>query len=246
MKMIKTLILDDDPTSRQAAREALSHFDDISIEDEFSSSDELMSFLDRQEADLLFLDIELDAETGFEIAEKLRETRPELMLVFLTGHSSYAIDGYDFQPVNFLTKPINGEKLAHTVEEVRARLNKNRTVQSEAKIMFRLPKGYRIMNVRDICYIERVNRRNVMYLPDERIRIAGYSMNQIEAILAPHGFFMCHQSFIISLYRVESVRDIRRQLYEVKLRDVERPLPVSRNKYELLMKGLSDIQDKIM
>ena len=51
-------------------------------------------------------------------------------------------------------------------------------------------------------------------------------------------FFLCHQSFLLSLYRVEAVRDAGRQLYEALLRGGDKPVPVSRNRYEELIRQL--------
>ena len=237
---IRTLILDDDPNSRMAAASALAEIDGIEIVGEFGRSGELFDFLGEHMAHLLFLDIELDSETGFTVARRLRREFPELLIVFLTGHSSYAIDGYDFQPVNFLTKPINGEKLSETVREVRRRIEKEQG-QRPAQIMFRLTHGYRILDVRDISYIERENRKNHLHTDGETHVIAGYNISELEEMLAEHGFFRCHQSFIISLYRVTAVRDVGRQLYEVGLRGADKPIPVARGHYEGLLRGLRDL-----
>ena len=115
---IKALILDDDENSRKAAFAELSAFADIEIVGQFSHSVELFDYLENHFAQLLFLDIELDEEMGFTVARRLRLEYPDILIVFLTGHATYAIDGYDFQPVNFLTKPINKLKLEQTIAEV--------------------------------------------------------------------------------------------------------------------------------
>lgn len=237
---IKTLILDDDINSRLAAHTALSSHSDIDIREEFSKSSELFAFLERETADLLILDIELEGENGFDIAKKLREEYPRVMVVFLTGHSSYAIDGYDFHPINFLTKPINTEKLGQTILEIRRKMNETNE-QSSARLMFRLQQGYKIIDVKDIQYIERLRRKNYLYTQKETLRIMNYTMHELEEMLSKYDFFLCHQSFLISLYRVTSVRDVGKQLYEVTLKDCERPVPVSRNRYEELIKRLKKI-----
>ena len=237
---IRTLILDDDPNSRLAACTALAEHPEIEIAGSFSNIKELFDYLEKDSAQLIFLDIELNGETGFTAARRLRSEYPDIMFVFLTGHSSYAIDGYDFQPINFLTKPINALKLEQAVNEVKNRLGKL-SGQRSAKLMFRLQQGYRILDVRDICYIERLKRKNYLHTANETLCIAGYTMHELEQMLEEHGFFLCHQSFIVSLYRTQTVRDVGRQLYEVLLRDCNVPVPVSRLHYDGLIKRLKDI-----
>ena len=233
---IKTLLLDDDIPSQKAACAALAAFPQIEIMGRFRTGEELFSYLEKNDAQLLFLDIELQEELGFQVAERLRRSRPELLIVFLTGHASYAIDGYDFQPVNFLTKPINHTKLKNTINEVERRLISQPRRQS-AQVMFRLAQGYRIVDVDDICLIERKNRRNYLIMPGEQVRIAYDTMRELEEMLEPHDFFLCHQSFLISLYRVKQVRDVGRQLYEAVLDGYAQAVPISRNRYlELIVR----------
>ena len=236
---IRTLILDDDPNSRLAARMALADYPEVEVVSEFEKSGELFAFLEGRTAHLLFLDIELYEEMGFEVAGRLKEEYPKLMIVFLTGHSSYAIDGYGFQPVGFLTKPINRERLSQIIEEVRRRMGEWRE-QNSARLMFHLQKGYRILDVRDICYVERRNRKNYLHTESETLQIMNYTMRELEGMLSEHGFFLCHQSVILSLYRVTLIRDVGRQLYEAVLRGCDRPVPVSRNRYEELLHRLKE------
>lgn len=234
---IRTLILDDDPNSHKAACQALSQYPDVEILGQFLTAGELEAYLQHRDADVLFLDIEIGGDFGFSVARTLRRTHPELMIVFLTGHSSYAIDGYDFQPVNFLTKPIHPAKLEQTVEEIRRRMRRG-DGQRKAQLMFRLQQGYRIVDVRSICHIERRDRKNFLRLEDETLQISGYTMRELEQMLSGHGFFLCHQSFLINLYRVTGLYDVGRQLYEATVRGSECPIPVSRNHYEGLRSQL--------
>lgn len=237
---IRTLLLDDDDNSRLAAEMALSQIPDVEVAGSFSTSAQLMDFLTEHTAHLLLLDIELDNETGFSIARMLRQEQPELMVAFLTGHSSYAIDGYDFHPVNFLTKPINPRKLAETIAEVRSRLER-RWNQRPGKLMFQVYQGYRVFDVRDICYVERRNRKCYLCTETEELQIGQYTMAELEEMFCEHDFFLCHQSFLISLYRVQSLRAIGQRVYEARLRGTDTTVPVARGRYKALVDALHDL-----
>lgn len=238
--MIRTVLLDDDPLSRQAARAMLAAYHDVVIIQECSTSTELFAFLQRESIDLLFLDIELDGETGFAIAERLKTEYSDMMIVFLTGHSSYAIDGYDFSPVNFLVKPINVYKLAQTLEEVRRRMGSTDSARKSARIMLRMERGLQIIQVADIRYFERRNRKIYMVCSDSEQSVGGYTMRELETLLEPYGFCCCHQSFLVSLQHVRALRDTRRQLYEAVLQDRKETIPVSRHRYNDLLKKLKE------
>lgn len=239
--MIRTVLLDDDPLSRQAAKASLSAYSDVEIIREFSESRSFFAFLQEAPVDLLFLDIELDHETGFEIAGRMKTEYPDVMIVFLTGHSTYAIDGYDFSPVNFLVKPINAQKLSQTLEEVRRRLSHVGSPHKAAKIMLRLKNGMQVIQIDDIRYFERWNRKIYMVCHNKKLSVGGYTMQELEAMLEPYGFYCCHQSFLVSLSYVSGLRDIGRQLYEITVRDRQETVPVSRHRYNELVKKLKEI-----
>lgn len=237
---IHALVLDDDVNAHKAVCSALASFEDVEVVGRFFSQKELEDFLQAHSANVLFLDIEIGSEFGFTIARELKETHPELMIVFLTGHSSYAVDGYDFQPVNFLTKPINPVKLRQTIEEIRRRMRQG-AEQRKAQLMFRLPQECRIVDVRSILYVERENRKNYLVLEGERLQIAGYTMRELEQMLSGYGFFLCHQSFLVNLYRIVRMHDAGRQLYEADVAGSPLKVPVSRNRYEKLKSELHEL-----
>lgn len=235
---IRTVILDDDVNSQKAAIAALRKYDDIHIVGRFEKSQDLFDFMNRQPVDLLFLDIELNQELGLEVAKKIREQYPQSLIVFFTGHASYAIDGYDFQPVSFLTKPINHDKLEKTIKNVRDRLALNQHRRKSVQLMFKCMKGYQMIKVRDICYIEHRNRRNYLVTEKGEQRIANYTVKELEKMLEPYGFFCCHQSFIVSLDKVKNMNEIGRQIYTLTLEGIEETIPMSRHKYEELREKL--------
>lgn len=240
--MIKTILLDDDENSRLAAHMALQEFDDIQIVGEYGCSKDFYEELDKLEPDLLVLDIELQNELGFDIAKELRKRNSNLMIVFLTGHASYAIDGYDYRPINFLTKPVNQEKLRATIEEVRKckdGLDGKKTPESQStQIMFKTKKGYQFLEVQNILYIERRNRRNYVITETEEFRISDYTMKDLEEMLSPYNFILCHQSILLAVDKIAAVTEIGRQVYEAKIGAGEKSVPVARGHYEVVIEAL--------
>ncbi|MCR4673673.1 MAG: LytTR family DNA-binding domain-containing protein [Lachnospiraceae bacterium] len=236
---MRVVIVDDDINSIRTVKHSLEKYEDLEVVDSFCKGEELFDYLKTSKVDLVILDIELGAETGFLIARKLKKKYEDLLFLFLTGHASYAIDGYDFHPVDFLTKPIREEKLDSAMEEVRRRLGTLKD-DSDAEILFHLNNGYRMIRVQDICVIERRNRRNIMILEKEEFQIGRYSMKELCDMLEPHGFFLCHQSFLVQRRRIEAVNDEGRQQYSLKLKGYKEAIPVSRNKYEELISLLKE------
>jgi DNA-binding LytR/AlgR family response regulator len=237
--MIRTVLLDDDINSCAAAKAALALYEDVKVLDEFQNSSDFFDFLKLHSIDLVFLDIELHNEMGFDIARQLRVKFPSILIIFLTGHSTYAVDSFDFQPLYFLTKPISSDKMNIAMELVHSRMGQDEET-SGSKIMFKGAGGYCVADVNDICYIERLNRKNFLVMETEEIQIAYYTMNELMDMLEDHGFFLCYQSYIISLNRLEWIGDEGHQMYYVKLRGRKEKIPVSRNYYGTLRQLLQN------
>lgn len=232
--IIRTVLVDDDENSRKAARAALSIYDNINIVAEIDNAEKLYDFLGLNSVDLVFLDIEMEGESGFDIAKFLQEKYPELLFVFLTGHASYAIDGYDFHPINFLTKPINKQKLDTTIQRVKTKMQGSIRVKRDknAKFMFRCENGYEIVEVGRILYVERRNRKNFIVMSEGELRIINYSMKDLIEILEQYSFFCCHQSYLVPLSKIIAIKDEGHQLYYIQLKGTSQKIPLSRNHYQ--------------
>lgn len=236
--MIRTVLVDDDSNSRNAAKSALSEYADISVAGEFDNSDELFKSLPIIKPDLAFLDIELNEETGFQIASRMHDEYPDVLFIFLTGHASYAIDGYGFHPVDFITKPIRREKLESALDEVR-KILENRNDETDTEILFHLHNGYSLINTNDICYIERRDRKNYMITVNGELQISRYTMKELEDMLADHGFILCHQAIIVNLSKIKELSNIARQTYVLKIEHTDAEIPLSRTKYDDIVRYLS-------
>lgn len=240
--MVRTVILDDDPHSINAAKEALKAYSEIKVEAFFQYSPDFFSYASKNVVDLLFLDIELERETGFDIAEKIHRLFPAMGIIFLTGHASYAIDSYDFRPVFFLTKPISPDKLNKALAAFREK-NAPSRAKTKAKLMFKCQTGYKMIDVSTIDYVERRTRKNIVVCGMEEFQIAYYTMMELMEMLEPYGFFMCHQSYIVSLAKIDEVFDERKQLYAIRIKESGKKIPVSRNRYENLKHLINGIAE---
>lgn len=230
--MIKTVILDDDPNAIKAIQASLISFPQIEIVATAYDSSQLFNILKEKSVDLVFLDIEVKEEHGFIIAETLKQQFPQVAYIFLTGYASYAIDGYDFNPAGFLTKPINKLKLQKVIERFEQSLTQKVDTVGNPKLMFETKKGTLMVSVVDIIYIERRNRKNYLITTTEEIAIVNYTIRELAEMLEPYHFYLCHQSYIVPLKRIQSIKEEGRQLYYLEVLGTSQRIPLSRNKYQ--------------
>ncbi len=241
---IKTLVVDDEQAAREATLKALAHFDNIDIVAAVNNSAGLVEALRQNKIDLVFLDIEMPDNNGFETARYIMKNYPAVWIVFVTGHAGFALDSYDFEPVDFIVKPINILRLERAIGRVSKKLAEraggNRE-EKQTKIGFHFEGGYQIIQIDSIKYIEKRGRKIYLVTYKGEELVSKYSLGQLEIMLKVHGFFRCHQSFIVPVANIVTVQsNVFGTSYSIQLKDVEEKIPLSRNKYGELKELITD------
>ncbi len=163
--------------------------------DVWYSGESLCSFLRTGGGlDLLFLDIELVSTDGIQVGHFIREELEDMetMIVYISSQSSYAMNLFRIQPLDFLIKPISREMTEDIMERsLRMYERKNQTFSYSIK-------GY-YFNVpfRKILYFYSQNKKVSMVLKEEEVQFYG-KLKEISKSV-PHNFMMIHQSFLINL-----------------------------------------------
>lgn len=83
----------------------------------FSSGEDLLAYTDSHALDIAFLDIDMDGISGISAAFSLRKKYPNIVTIFITGHSEYALEAFDTDAAGYLVKPLNPEKLEYTLKK---------------------------------------------------------------------------------------------------------------------------------
>jgi len=115
---LKTILIDDESLAVSRLRRLLDkHRDSIDIIGDAANGAEGLTLIESQQPDLIFLDIEMPLLNGFEMLSRLT-TMP--MVVFATAFDQYAIRAFEENSIDYLLKPIEAERLARTVQKIRA------------------------------------------------------------------------------------------------------------------------------
>ncbi len=126
--MIRAIIVDDEAPARDRLRQMLPP-QTVSVIGEAADGEEAVSRIDELRPDLVFLDIQMPALTGLEVARRLQAPRPRI--VFCTAYDHFAIDAFELHAVDYLLKPVNRDRLARTVERIRTEIDEQRRTARE-------------------------------------------------------------------------------------------------------------------
>ncbi len=182
---------------------------------EFSSGGELLQFWqqeDREQIDILFLDISMDGTDGMEAAEQIRkwkEERDEAMwgslpiLIFVTGYPEYMPKAFSVNAFQYLVKPIDEKEFedvfALALREYRHMETKKN--MEPRKILVRNGNVTRKVLVDDIYYIESSNRKIIVFMQDGEIECYG-KIGELENELKK-SFFRIHKGYLVNMKYVE-------------------------------------------
>ena len=130
---IRTILVEDEPLAIQGLRLRLEKHDDVEIIDTCSNGREAIRSIKTHKPDLAFLDIQMPGFDGFSVIQGLMEVEPPLF-VFVTAYVDHALRAFEAKAVDYLTKPVEEDRLADTLDRVRQRLSERRSAEEASKL----------------------------------------------------------------------------------------------------------------
>jgi two-component system, LytTR family, response regulator len=232
---LKTLIADDEPLARERLRHLLSADEEIEIITECRNGKEVISALKENSVDLLFLDIEMPGATGFNVIEEVGPAHMPLT-IFVTAHNQYAVRAFEIHALDYLTKPVEPERLQASVVRVKERIASKAALLTHDQLKSLLnsieggtpkqqtwlkrllvPNGNKesFVNVDEIEWIEAADYYCCLHVGAKSLMLRE-TIKQLAATLDPKKFVRVHRSAIVNVDEVrEILRDGRGESYAV-------------------------------
>jgi len=217
----KALIADDEYQSRKLIEKMLSlYFPMLITQHEAENIKEAMEVIDSVHPDLIFLDIQMNGEVGFELLDKI--TGSNFELIFVTAHNEFAVRAFKYNALGYLMKPIDPGDFQSAVATALHKINQGRQTSREQinsfeqqwkakdkfpdKIIIPATEGYHIVPLNQILYCQSKSNYTEFYLLDKSKLISSHTMGQYEDLLHEHNFFRVHRSFMINLDFIKMYR----------------------------------------
>jgi two-component system LytT family response regulator len=221
---LRTLIADDEPLARERLRLLLSHDEEIHIAAECRNGREVLAALKDSQIDLLFLDIQMPGRSGFEVIE---QTGPGKMpiTVFVTAHNHYAVRAFEVHALDYLTKPVEPERMRSTLAHVKERFASQRALLTQEQlkavlatldadmphrqkypVRLLVPNGTKdsFVNVSDIDWIEAADYYSCLHVGTKKLMLRE-TIKQLASTLDPSNFVRIHRSVIVNVGRVSEI-----------------------------------------
>lgn len=213
---LKAIIVEDEKHSRETLKNLLEEFCvDVKVIETAASVDEAVTKISSLHPDVVFLDIELQTGTGFDVLSQLRDINFEV--IFTTAFEQYAIKAVKFSSLDYLLKPIDLEELQKSIEKAKKKKNQEVYKKQLETLMLNLkqqhPKlnkiclstadGFEFINTADILYCKAEGSYTTFILNDNSKLLVSKHLKEYESLLLEKQFMRVHNSFLINLKEVK-------------------------------------------
>jgi len=212
---LKSVIIDDEVKSRQNLQNLLrAHCPDVAVVGEASSAEKGRHLIQAAQPDLVFLDIEMPGESGFDLLRTLHGITC-FEVIFVTAYHQYGIEAIKACAIDYILKPISVVDLKKAVVKAEQQIypkKENRRLKELVANMERIDKDKRIalpladkiefIRVKDITRLEADGNYTHFYMSGNIHLLVCKTLKEYDELLSPFGFIRTHQSHLVNINRI--------------------------------------------
>lgn len=229
-KVLRTLIVDDEPMARRVLREELAEADGVEVIGEAENGSEAVRRIDDLNPDLVLLDIQMPVMDGLEVVRNI--TGPLPSIIFVTAYSEHAIRAFEVGAVDYLLKPVSGARLEQALERAReARRHPQETAERVArtlnaegaakpqrrpKIVARRGHDFHLLDL-DEVYAFQADGEIVWILTGDKKYTATQTLQALEDRLAGSQFQRVHRGALVNTDKIRRMAALSSQRWLLTL-----------------------------
>ncbi len=227
---IKTLLVDDEQVAIDRLKKLLGGWPFVNIIGQTRDGRSAVTIINNQRPDLVFLDIRMPGLNGFEVLQQLLYTP---MIVFTTAYEEYAVKAFEKNSLDYLLKPVEGERLALTMKKI----IQNKAGDQDLLLKIQQMVGYEkikdristipvktgnkitLVHVSDIIFLEAKEKYVAIHMKEGE-KLIEYSLAWLEHRL-PEEFLRVHRSFIINKLKIREIQKYFKGTFILVMDDVK-------------------------
>lgn len=232
---ITAILVDDEISNLKGLQRKIENlFPNIIISGTFQKPEDAIQAIQKQEPNILFLDIEMPRMNGFELLSKLENVN--FQVIFVTAYNEYALEAFKKNAIDYVLKPIDNKDLVTAVNKALDIIKLKNESESNSKLVSLLEenisknnkiivptqKGISFIPQDEVLHLEGYEGYTKIHLINSNTITSSYNLGKFEKLLNSK-FFKCHKSHIINL---EKVRHFENEGYVVL--DNEYRVPISK------------------
>lgn len=221
------IIVDDEPLSHEILENYTAKVPELKVAASFYNAIDALTFLNKNNTDLIFLDINMPELSGIGFLKSLHNPPA---VIFTSAYPEFAVDGFELEIADFLLKPFSFERYLKAVNKVMQ--SKNNITDSTSEAFLIVKDGKKIYRIRhdEIRYFESAGDYVKVHTV-QKVHVVNETLKHFEGSLPAKDFLRVHRSFIISIAKIEYIEG--NQVYISKT-----PIPIGNSYKEALVERL--------
>jgi len=225
---VKAIVVEDSRLAREGLLKMLQKFSEITLVGSADHPETARQLIKEQQPDVIFLDIHMPGETGFELLETLDYTP---RIIFTTAYSEYAIRSFDYNTLDYLLKPISHERLSTAIQKLFSPIlephpNHKPPLDITSRMFVKDGEKCFLIPLSNIRYFESCKNHVRIFFNNDSAFIKK-SMAIIEERLPKQHFFRANRQYIVNLHAIIQIEESLNDGYEITMSD-KKVLEISR------------------
>ncbi len=213
--LLNCLVIDDEPIARKGILEHISQIGYLNPLKECKNVVEALHCIDKEQVDVLFLDIQMPKMSGIDFVRSLKQPIPT---VFTTAYSEHALEGFELGVLDYLLKPITFPRFLKTAIKIQDYYSSKNPALDAKYFFIKCHQKIEKIMISDVTFIEGLANYIAIHTPKKKY-ITYLTFKSIEEKLPPSQFIRIHKSYLVSINAIQSI-----DTDMITLNDIELPL----------------------
>ncbi len=206
--MIDCVIIDDEPLAREGLADYVKEIDFLKLTGTCANPVELISLLNQQSVDLIFLDIQMPKMTGIDFL-KIFEKPP--LVIITTAYPGFALEGFQLNVLDYLLKPITFDRFVKSANKAReqqlliSRASTDLWANPDTSYVFiKCGNKYEKIYVDEILFIEGMQNYVTIYTGRSKYMTL-LNLKNLEQQLDAKAFIRVHKSYLVAVRKIDAI-----------------------------------------
>lgn len=244
---MKAIIVEDEILAREELEYLIEAHSEIEVTDCFEDGLDVLKFLQEQETDAIFLDINIPSLDGMLLASNISKFAKKPYIIFTTAYKEHAAQAFELEAFDYILKPYDEKRIAAMLHKLEATYLRDQTDRNSKNVepaegeggsgatkRINLRKNDKIIvtDVNDIYYAVAQEKVTLVYTREEEFTMP-MSISEFHSRLPENLFFRCHRSYSVNLSKIREIVPWFNQTYLLRLKELSAEIPVSRSKVKM-------------
>ncbi|WP_042200343.1 LytR/AlgR family response regulator transcription factor [Paenibacillus camerounensis] len=232
---MRAIIVEDEELARQELAFLIGTHSSIRVAAEFEDGLDALKYLQTEEVDVIFLDINIPSIDGVLLAQNISRFSVKPYIVFITAYKEHAAEAFEIEAFDYILKPYSETRIKamlHKLEGAfasRGRQGEEERVKLSDKVNLWKNEKIIVVDADEIYYASAQEKTTSVITKGEEYSMA-LSISEFHSRLPQDRFFRCHRSYLVNLSKIKEIIPWFNNTYLLRLRDLDAEVPVSRGK----------------